>query len=228
MALEDLVGADKGLNDLVASNPDGLDPKSEGDNHLRGLKNVLLNSFGPMEAISVSTPQVGELATWDGTKYAPTPPIPGVLTGTILDYGAAAVPAGYLACDGVPVSRTTYAALFAVIGTTWGIGDGVNSFNTPALSRRATIGTGGVAISGPAATIGSYGGAETHVLSSAEMPSHIHQDSALITGTGGAVAGKEFRGDGTAPTALNSDPTGGGGAHNNMQPCAVVRKIIKT
>lgn len=62
--------------------------------------------------------------------------------GTMLDYGGSTVPKGYLACDGTAVSRTTYSALFAAIGTTWGTGDGSTTFNTPSLSGRATIGSG--------------------------------------------------------------------------------------
>ena len=71
MSLEDLTGTDKGLEDLVVTNPDGLDPKSQGDNHIRGVKNVLVNTFGLMEAASVSVPAAGEALRWDGAKYAP-------------------------------------------------------------------------------------------------------------------------------------------------------------
>ena len=52
-------------------------------------------------------------------------------TGTILPFGGSKAPSGYLLCNGDQVSRTTYAALFAVIGTTYGVGDGVTTFNLP-------------------------------------------------------------------------------------------------
>lgn len=51
--------------------------------------------------------------------------------GVILDYAGGTVPTRFLACDGSAVSRTTYAALFAKIGTTYGAGDGSTTFNLP-------------------------------------------------------------------------------------------------
>jgi hypothetical protein len=62
---------------------------------------------------------------------------PGILeppTGNILTSSFATVPAGYLAADGSEVSRTTYADLFRVIGTTYGDGNGSTTFNLPNLS----------------------------------------------------------------------------------------------
>lgn len=60
-----------------------------------------------------------------GTTSAP----PGAITA----FAASSPPTGWLTCDGTAVSRTSYAALFAVIGTTWGIGDGSTTFNLPDL-----------------------------------------------------------------------------------------------
>ena len=54
-----------------------------------------------------------------------------VPTGTIITWSTATAPAGYLICDGSAISRTTYANLFAVIGTTYGEGDGNTTFNLP-------------------------------------------------------------------------------------------------
>jgi hypothetical protein len=50
MPLEDLVGPDKYLDALVITNPEGADEKSEGDDHIRGVKNTLINTFGPLDA----------------------------------------------------------------------------------------------------------------------------------------------------------------------------------
>jgi microcystin-dependent protein len=59
----------------------------------------------------------------------------GTPTGTILAYASnGALPDGYLSCDGSAVSRTTYADLFDVIGTTWGSGNGSSTFNLPSLN----------------------------------------------------------------------------------------------
>lgn len=62
--------------------------------------------------------------------------------GSIIDYAGSSTPTGYLDCDGSAVSRSTYAALFSAISTTWGAGDGSTTFNLPNLNGRATIGSG--------------------------------------------------------------------------------------
>lgn len=54
-------------------------------------------------------------------------------TGSIIAFAANSAPTSYLICDGSAVSRTTYADLFAVIGTTYGVGDGSTTFNVPDL-----------------------------------------------------------------------------------------------
>ncbi|WP_290874917.1 phage tail protein [Aquabacterium sp.] len=51
--------------------------------------------------------------------------------GTVDTFAQSAAPAGWLVCDGSTISRTTYAALFAKIGTTWGAGDGSTTFAVP-------------------------------------------------------------------------------------------------
>jgi microcystin-dependent protein len=56
-----------------------------------------------------------------------------VQAGVILPFGGTTAPLGTLSCDGTAVSRTTYAALFAAIGTTWGAGNGTTTFNVPDL-----------------------------------------------------------------------------------------------
>jgi microcystin-dependent protein len=69
----------------------------------------------------------------------------GTPTGTIIAYASnGALPDGYLACDGSAVSRTTYADLFAAIGTTWGAGDGSTTFNLPNLTDKFVQGSGTV------------------------------------------------------------------------------------
>lgn len=63
-----------------------------------------------------------------------------VPAGTVLATARAAAPAGYLLCQGQAVSRTTYAALFAAIGSTYGNGDGATTFNVPDLRGRVPVG----------------------------------------------------------------------------------------
>lgn len=59
-----------------------------------------------------------------------------------LPYAGSTIPTGWLECDGSAVSRTTYAALFTAIGTTWGTGDGSTTFNLPDMRGKVAIGSG--------------------------------------------------------------------------------------
>ena len=71
-----------------------------------------------------------------GTLYADAP------IGTISPFGGSSVPSGYLLCNGQAVNRTTYAELFAVIGTAFGTGDGNTTFNVPDLREAVPVGSG--------------------------------------------------------------------------------------
>lgn len=62
--------------------------------------------------------------------------IGGMPVGSIIPYAGTTIPAGYLLCDGSAISRTTYSALFASIGTTYGAGDGNSTFNIPNTNER--------------------------------------------------------------------------------------------
>ncbi len=88
--------------------------------------------------------------------------------GNIIAYTGLSVPSGYLVCDGSAVGRDEYPELFAVIGTTYGSGDGVLTFNIPNLLGKAGLG------SSQNYAVGSSGGEETHLLDSTEIPSHLH------------------------------------------------------
>ena len=62
--------------------------------------------------------------------------------GVVVPFAGASAPTGYLLCDGAAVSRTTYAALFAVLSTTFGVGDGSTTFNVPDMRETAPVGVG--------------------------------------------------------------------------------------
>ena len=68
--------------------------------------------------------------------------IGGMPVGSIIPYAGTTIPAGYLLCDGSAISRTTYSALFASIGTTDGAWDGNSTFNIPNLNNRFLEGNG--------------------------------------------------------------------------------------
>lgn len=73
----------------------------------------------------------GTIAASNLTATAQTFLVP---TGSILPYGGSSAPTGYLLCDGSAVSRTTYSSLFAVTGTTFGVGNGTTTFNLPSTT----------------------------------------------------------------------------------------------
>jgi microcystin-dependent protein len=175
-----------------------------------------------------------------------------VPAGMLFDFAGTTAPTGYLACDGSAVSRTTYAALFAAISTTWGAGDGSTTFTLPDFRRRVAVGSGGSAVGSLGTTVGSTGGFETHTLTEAQLPAHTHSidsqgahthsSATWSTGSGSSndyidVAAKGNAGTTTGAVATSSSngahthtasSTGSGSAHNNLQPSAVVLKIIKT
>lgn len=89
--------------------------------------------------------------------------------GIVIPFAGTTAPQGWMLCDGSAVSRTTYAALFAVIGTTYGEGDGETTFNIPNLAGRVVIG------SSQSHALGTTGGSETVTLTTDQLPAHVHE-----------------------------------------------------
>ena len=158
--------------------------------------------------------------------------------GVILPFAGATAPDGFLLCYGQAVSRDTYSDLFAAIGTTYGAGDGSTTFNLPDLRGRVAAGkddmggtaanritNGGSGIVGT--TLGANGGAETHTLTTAQIPNHSHTILGGDT-TPASFTNRAGQGDGNNNYNWNSGSAGGGGAHNNTQPTLILNHIIST
>ena len=142
----------------------------EGESTLSGKTYPHLDSYSPSPSDRVVLVPVG--TTWL-IVGAVSETAAGVPPGSIQLFAASSPPSGWLACDGTAVSRTTYARLFAAIGTTWGAGNGSTTFNLPDLRGRAAIGTGtGSGLT--ARTLADSGGAETHTLSADNLAAHTH------------------------------------------------------
>jgi len=181
----------------------------------------------------------------------------GLISGVVLPYAGTSAPTGFLLCGGQAVSRTTYSDLFAIIGTTYGVGDGSSTFNLPDLQGRVVAGkddmsgasanrltdavTGG--LNGD--TLGDTGGTESHTLTSAQsgLVGHTHAVSASLeatTGGGSAQTGVDtseaaFTGNNAADNTsmINVSISAvasadASEAHNNVQPTIILNYIIKT
>lgn len=91
-----------------------------------------------------------------------------MVVGSIIPFAGSTIPTGFLVCDGRAIDRSTYSQLFDVIGTTYGSGDGISTFNLPNLVGRTFVGAS------QTLDIGDNGGEETHSLQSTEFAEHDH------------------------------------------------------
>jgi microcystin-dependent protein len=195
-----------------------------------------------------------------------------VPSGTVSQTARATAPTGYLLCDGSAISRTTYSSLFDAIGTAYGVGDNSTTFNIPNLKGRVPVGFDSSQTEFD--TLGEAGGAKTHTLTEAQMPSHTHIQNShnhtqnshnhsqnahshpvggansvffIVNGSGTSGGANITTGGGgysnsvpqdatatnNATTATNqattatNQNTGGGQAHNNLQPYVVLNYMIK-
>lgn len=183
---------------------------------------------------------------WDpGTSaYIPQTLTSSFPTGAVMDYGGSVAPTGFVLCDGGLYLRTgAMAALFGVIGTAFGIGDGSSTFNVPDTRGRAVVGAG----SGAGLTVRALGGTtgvEGQVLTTPNLPAHAHPITdkthahtvSAFTGTvqGLQAGGATYFLPSVVSTSANftgittTNNSGSGTAHNTMQPSVFLNKIIKT
>jgi microcystin-dependent protein len=173
---------------------------------------------------------------------SPTPVVPPspVPTGGIMAYGGTSAPTGFLICDGSAVSRTTYAALFAILGSTFGGGDGSTTFEIPDMRGFFPFGK---ATSGTGSTLGGTFGDLDHTHTG---PSHTHSVTvprdnwgaaieappavdgrirvSLIAGTGTDANGVFA----TAAQAVTSAAGGTGATGSANPPALALNFIVKT
>lgn len=204
---------------------------------------------GPAAAIVALETILGDAPSLKGThadlasRLAVALPPDGQLIppGTVWAYAGSIAPTGWQFCDGAPLSRSAFSALFAVVGTDFGagLGDGL-TFSKPDLRGRVIVGVGtgtgggasgttGTAPSGGSSLFawlrGAWRGNDTHTLSLTEIPAHTHTyDRRSTTGT--------FTGPGAngwdGVTTTNTGSAGSGAAHNIMQASLCMNYIIKT
>jgi microcystin-dependent protein len=158
----------------------------------------------------------------------------GAPTGGLIMWSTATAPAGWLLCNGAAVSRTTYAALFAVVGTTFGAGDTTTTFNLPNYVNRMPIGVGSTAAL--AATGGSNDAvvvSHTHTATSTDS-GHAHNFTSTFdfrgagVGSLGTRGGAESTGTSYANITTTVATAGVSGTNANLPPYLGINFIIKT
>ena len=195
------------------------------------------------------------MANYEATKYdftgANLTGIEGTATGTILPWSASSPPAGFLECGGAAASRSTYSALFAVIGTTYGAGDGSTTFNVPNLADNVPVGksnnkalgsTGGANTVTVTPTGNVAGSTANATLSTAQLASHSHPTylrNSYPEGTPATYAS----GTGNPGATISTGGAGSGSGHSHnmsanfsgsasnpsvLQPYLTLIYIIKT
>ncbi len=157
------------------------------------------------------------------------------ILGQIQAFGFNFTPRGWAKCDGTLLAISSNSALFSLLGTTYG-GDGRTTFALPDLRGRSGRHQG----TGPGlstVTIGQRGGAETHTLTTAQMPSHNHSIAAKEEGNSDTPGGTYIAGDGTSAFGTSADTqmaanavgnNGGNQSFNIQNPYLVVNYCIAT
>ena len=188
------------------------------------------------------------MSNYEATKYdfdgANLTGIEGIPTATIVPWSSASVPSGFLECNGAAVSRTTYATLFGIVGTTYGAGDGSSTFNVPDLQDNVPVGKSNnkaLASTGGANTVtstGNVGGSTANAtLSTAQLASHTHQ--VFGDNMSSNVGAPSFFKANSQSNATSAAGSGSGHSHNMsanfsgdatsvLQPYLTVIYIIKT
>ena len=192
------------------------------------------------------------MSNYEATKYnfsgSSLTGAQGVNTGIIVPWTSTSVPSGFLECNGSNVSRSTYADLFAVVGTTYGSGDGGTTFGLPDLQNNVALGrsnnkalasTGGADTASTAGSVSVAGAAADHTLTSDEMAAHTHNQA--YTGAGPYACGE---GNQATITSTTSGAAGQSSAHGHnvtvnagtysgsatsvLQPYVTLLYLIKT
>lgn len=183
----------------------------------------------PTASSGTSTTQIATTAFAMGAAALVMP------SGAMLQWPTASAPTGFLLCTGAAVSRTIYAALFAVIGTTFGAGDGTTTFNLPDFDNRFAVGAGDLY------AVGATGGSKDAVVVTHNHtltdPTHTHGvgEGSRFGGGSGYTSGDDetstvnnYSTSQAASTGITIASAGESGTNKNLPPYLGVYFIIKT
>lgn len=154
--------------------------------------------------------------------------------GVVVAYAGSSAPSGWLLCFGQAVSRASFPELFAVIGTTYGAGDGATTFNLPDCRDVAIVGRGnmggtakGLLSKFTSTILGAIFGVQEHTLTTGQLPKHQHGSGTLKaanggghthpvrTGNGGGGAGNSVSRDGAASQNMTNSAIQVSGEHEH-------------
>lgn len=228
-----------GTGDVVAAN--NLSDLASASTAFSNIKQTATESATGVAELATTI----EAATLTDTSRIVTPAgvksiLDAMFMGKVFDYTGTTAPSLHVLAYGQAISRTTYSTYFALVGTTYGSGDGSTTFNVPDLRGRVVAGKDDMGGSSAdrltnqsgglnGDTLGATGGSETHTLTEAQLAAHTHDIT--LTRYYGANSASNRKGwdtgDRSAGSGTNtSESAGGGQAHNNIQPTIILNKII--
>jgi len=184
-------------------------------------------SAGGGQAFNVIQPSIAKLSTIKSDPATGSENDVGMTTGTSIEGWWSTAPSGYLLEDGTAVSRTTYAELFALIGTTYGAGNGSTTFNVPDSRGRVAVNKN--ASDTQFATLGQKFGEKTHIQTLSELISHSHAQY-VTANSGGPAIRNDYSSDaagGTYAQNMITNTTGSSAAYNVIQPSITKMFAIK-
>lgn len=146
------------------------------------------------------------------------------MVGEIKMWAGDEIPDGWLLCDGSEVSIEEYPYLFKAIRNSWGVPNSSSNFKLPDFTGRVPVGY--ASSDTDFNTVGKTGGEKTHKLTITEMPSHNHSMGNLWSNGPNGSDAKYMTSSKRKTMTRYTEYTGGGGAHNNLQPYAVIKYII--
>lgn len=145
------------------------------------------------------------------------------MAGEVKMWAGNTIPKGWLSCDGSEVSKAKYPRLYEAIGDLWGTPNSSSNFKLPNLNGKVPVGYNSADTDFN--TVGKTGGEKTHTLTIAEMPAHTHSRNYYSADWCANGTKSGYHGSDTGSKRATGS-TGGNGAHNNLQPYAVIKYII--
>ena len=230
---------------LPLGNPLKIVKGTEIDTEFNNIATAVATKADLLSPVFTGTPTAPTAASGTSTTQLATTAFATAsispFTGAMLMWPTATAPTGFLLCNGAVVSRSTYAALFAILGVVFGSGDGSTTFTLPDYRNKTVLGAGDLYAA--AATGGSKDAitvSHTHTATSTVTdPGHLHQIAFQNVGDafGGTravsqISGADIKDTLTAVTgitvATTNDSAGSSGTNANLPPYLGIYFIIKT